>query len=64
MISNQDYKLLYSKGNSKQKERKTYKMGENICKCCDQQGLNFKMYKQLTQLNNRKRIQSKTGQKI
>ena len=34
---NQTYKLLHSKGN----EKTTYRMGENICKQCDQQGLNF-----------------------
>ena len=40
MGPNQTYKLLHSKGNHKQKE-KAYGLGENICKPCDQQGLNF-----------------------
>ena len=30
--SNQTYKLLYSKGNHKQNEKTTYRMGENIYK--------------------------------
>ena len=34
-------KLLYCKGNHKQNEKSTYKMGENICKWCDWQGVNF-----------------------
>ena len=31
MGSNQTYKLLYSKGNHKQNEKTTYRMGESIC---------------------------------
>ena len=38
MGPNQTYKLLHSKGNNKQKEKTTYRMGENICKQCDQEG--------------------------
>ena len=38
MGANQTYKLLHSKGNHKQNEKITYRMGENICKW---QGLNF-----------------------
>ena len=41
MRPNQAYRLLHSKGNHKQNEKTTYRMGENICKWCDQQGLNF-----------------------
>ena len=41
MGPNQTYKLLNSKGNNKQDEKTTYRLGENICKWCDQQGLNF-----------------------
>ena len=41
MGPNQTYKLLHSKGNHKQNEKTTYRMGENICKRCDQRGLNF-----------------------
>ena len=29
------YKLLHSKGSNKQKEKTTYRMGENICKLYD-----------------------------
>ena len=32
---------MHSKGNHKQNEKTTYKMGENICKQCDQQGINL-----------------------
>ena len=42
MGSNEAYKLLHSKGNYKQNEKTTYGMGENICKQCDRQGVNFK----------------------
>ena len=34
---NQIYKLLYSKGNHKQNKKTTFRLGENICKQCDQQ---------------------------
>ena len=37
----QTYKLLYSKVNHKQNEKTTHRLGENICKLCDQKGLNF-----------------------
>ena len=33
--------LMHSKGNHKQNEETTYRMGENICKICDWEGLNF-----------------------
>ena len=39
MGPNQAYKLLLSKGNHKQKD--SLQNGENICKWCGQQGLNF-----------------------
>ena len=35
------YKLLHSKGNHKQNEKTIYSLEENICKWCDQQGINF-----------------------
>ena len=41
MGPNQTYKLLHNKGNHKQNEKTTYRMGENICKWCAWQGLNF-----------------------
>ena len=50
MGPNQTYKFWHSKGNHKQKDnpqngrkylQTTHRMGENICKQCDPQGLNF-----------------------
>ena len=41
MGPNQSYKLLRGKGNHKQNEKTTDRMGENICKQCDRQGLSF-----------------------
>ena len=38
---NQTDKLLYSKGNHKQNEKTTDRMGESICKPGDLQGLYF-----------------------
>ena len=32
---------MHSEGNHKQNEKTTYRMGENICKRCNQQGFNF-----------------------
>ena len=36
-----NYKLLHSKGNHEQNEETTYRMGENSCKQCNQQGLHL-----------------------
>ena len=47
MGPNQTYKLLHSKGKHKKKQKTkkhkktTYRMGEDICKWCDWQGINF-----------------------
>ena len=41
MGSHQTYNLMHSKGNHKQNKKTTYKMGENICKQCDLQGINL-----------------------
>ena len=41
MGPNQIYKLLHSKGSHKQNEKTACGLGENICKWCDKQGLNF-----------------------
>ena len=38
------YKLLHSKGNHKQNEKTTCRMGENSCKRYNQQGLISKIY--------------------
>ena len=41
MGPNQAYNILYSKWNHKQNEKATLKLEENVCKQCNQQGLNF-----------------------
>ena len=41
MGPNQIYKLLHSKGNYKQNEKAICRLGENICKRWNRQGLNF-----------------------
>ena len=41
MGPNQTYMLLHSKGNQKQNEKTTNRMGENNCKWCDQRRVNF-----------------------
>ena len=41
MEPNQIYKLWHSKENHKQNEMATYKLGENIYKLWDRQGINF-----------------------
>ena len=41
MGPNKTFKLLYSKRIHKQYEDPSYRLGENICKCCDGQRLNF-----------------------
>ena len=70
MGSNQTYKLLHSKGNQKQNETKhqqnkktTYRMGNNICKWCNQKGLNFQNTNSLYISTTIKTIQLKNGQK-
>jgi len=59
MGPNQTYKLLHSKGNHKQNEKTTYRMGENIYKWWNQQELNF----QSTQTAHTTRKQNKYNKK-
>ena len=49
------------KGNHKKNEKTTYRMGENICKQHDQQGLNFQTAHTTQQQKNQ--TQLKNGQK-
>ena len=55
MGPNETSKLLYSKGNHKQDEKTTLRMGENICKRVNGQRINLQIYKQLKQLNIKER---------
>ena len=55
----QQQKLLHSKGYHKHSERTTHRMGDNICKPCEQLGINFKIYKQLMHLSIQKKKKSK-----
>ena len=41
MGPNETSKLLHSKGNHKQDEKATLRMGENICKRINEQGINL-----------------------
>jgi len=41
MGPNQAFKILHSKENHQQNEKIIYRLGENICKWCKQQRLNF-----------------------
>ena len=41
MRTNQIYKLFHSKGNHKKSEKIVYRPGENTCKWCDWQELDF-----------------------
>ena len=67
MEPNQTYKLLHSKESHKQGEKTIYGLGENICKQCDLQGLNFQNIQIAYTTNNNKRktqkTQLKNGQK-
>ena len=65
MGPNQTYMLLYSKGNHKQNEKTTYRMGENVCKQWNQQGINFQNIQtaHTTQYQKKQTTQSKNGQK-
>ena len=51
-------------GTAKETINKMKRIGENICKWTDQQGLISKIYKQLMQLSIKKTTQSKNGQHL
>ena len=64
MGCNKTSNLLYSKGNHKQNEKITHRMGENICKCGNQQVNNFQNIQTAHAVVCLKKTQSKSGQKI
>ena len=73
MGPNQTYKLLHSKGNHKKKERRSIEWEKLVLHDAIDEGLISKIYKQLIQLNSRKKkkqnkknptTQLKNGQKI
>ena len=58
--------LLYSKENYKQNEKTTYRMGENICKWCDWERLNFQNIQRArtTQYPKKQTTQSKIAEDL
>ena len=66
MGPNQTYRLLYSKRNNRQNEKTTLRIGENICKQCDWQELNFQYIQtaHTTQQQKKQTTQSKKRQNI
>ena len=56
-------KLLNSKGNRKQNEKTTYRVGESICKWCDQQKINFQNIQTAHKLNIKKNLNQKMGKR-
>ena len=63
MRLNQTSKLLHSKGNHKEDEKASLRMGEISCNEATDKGLMFKIHKQFRQLSIRKTIK-KNAQKI
>ena len=51
MEPNPTYTISHNKGNQKRNEKTTYKVGENIFKQCDPQGINIQNIQIGTQLN-------------
>ena len=56
-------KLLHRKGNHKQKEKTTHRMGENICQQSDQQGIILQHIKTTQAAQYQKQLHQKNGQK-
>ena len=54
MGANQTDNILHSKGNHKQRKRQP--MAENICKRCDQQGLDFQNTQIAHTTQNKKKL--------
>ena len=56
---------MHSKGNHQQNEKATYKLGENICKRYDSQGVNFQNIQtaHTTQYQNKNKQTKKTPKK-
>ena len=54
--------IKQGKGNHKQNKMTTYRMGENICKQCNWQGLNFQNIKTAHIAQLKKKTQSRNGQ--
>ena len=65
MGHNVTQKFLHSKGNHKQNEKATNKMGQNNCKWCDWQGISLQNLRMAhaTQYPRRKTTKSKNEQK-
>ena len=51
-------KVFHSKGNHKQNEKTIYRMGENICKSCGWQGINFQNLQFLLSISKKQTTQS------
>ena len=65
MGPNQTYKLLESKGNNKQNEQMTHRVGKNIGKWSTWQGINLQSIKtaHATQYKKSKQISQKMGRR-
>ena len=56
---------MHSKGNHKQNKKTTHRMGENICKWCDWQGINLQNLQtaHVAQYQKNKQPNQKMGQR-
>ena len=64
MRLNQTSKLLHSKGNHKEDEKASLRMGEISCNEATDKGLMFKIHKQFRQLSIRKTIKKKCSEDL